>query len=298
MQIFGPSLGTDPIADAIEAEELGYSGVRVLDHLFCAINDGPINTFDHPLVVLGAAAAVTSEVLLTQTMLDVTRRHPTEVAQAIATLDRLSGGRAELGLGAGWYLPEHDAVGIELGRPGIRVERLIEALDIIRQMFTGQGVVDFDGDHFTAHVDTPWAPTVRTVPIVVGASRPRLVKAAARFADRLEILAPDPRPGDDFRLDADVLAGYLESARAVAADAGHPLDFSARVTLRFGDTPTDLSDPLTVTGSPDDVLSTVEHLASLGFSRLTVLPLTEEAEAWTRSHVAELRQIEPVPAPV
>lgn len=289
MEVFGPSLGADIVGEARAAEATGFSGVRVLDHLFCAINDGPINTFDHPLVALGAAAAVTEKIVLTQTMLDVTRRHPTEVAQAIATLDRLSGGRAELGLGAGWYLPEHEAVGISLGTPGTRVARLLEALNICRQMFTGGGRVDFDGDFYTAHVDVTWQPTVRTIPIVVGASRPRLIAAAGTYADRLEILAPDD--ADGFVLDADRLTTYMDKARASAAGAGHPIEFGSRVTLRLGGTSAHLARPLELGGTPDDVVDAVARLAALGFTRLTILPLDGPSADWVQGNVDTLKAV-------
>lgn len=289
MEVFGPSLGADVVGEARAAEAAGFSGVRVLDHLFCAINDGPVNTFDHPLVALGAAAAATDRVVLTQTMLDVTRRHPTEVAQAIATLDRLSGGRAELGLGAGWYLPEHDAVGIGLGTPGTRVRRLLEALAICRQMFTRSGRVDFDGEFYTAHVDVAWQPTVRTIPIVVGASRPRLIAAAGTYADRLEILAPDD--ADGFVLDADLLTTYMDSARASATVAGHPIEFGSRVTLRLGGTSAHVARPLELGGSADDVVDAVERLAALGFTRLTILPLDGPSADWVRANVDILRAV-------
>jgi alkanesulfonate monooxygenase SsuD/methylene tetrahydromethanopterin reductase-like flavin-dependent oxidoreductase (luciferase family) len=288
MEVFGPSLGADAVGEARAAEAAGFSGVRVLDHLFCAINDGPVNTFDHPLVALGAAAAVTNRIVLTQTMLDVTRRHPTEVAQAIATLDRLSGGRAELGLGAGWYLPEHNAVGISLGTPGTRVRRLLEALAICRQMFTHSGRVDFDGDFYTAHVDVAWQPTERTIPIVVGASRPRLIAAAGTYADRLEILAPDDA-GDGFVLDADRLTTYMDSARASATAAGHPIEFGSRVTLRLGGSSAHVARPLEIGGTPDDVVDAVERLAALGFTRLTILPLDGPSAAWVRDNVETLK---------
>lgn len=153
MQILGPSLDPDIVADARAAEAFGYAGIRVLGHLYCEISGGPINTFDHPLIALSAAATATDRVILTQTVLDVSRRHQTEVTQAIATLDRTSGGRAELGIGAGWYEPGRESIGFDLGAPGVRVERLLEGLVICRTMFDQQGRVDLDGTQFVANVD-------------------------------------------------------------------------------------------------------------------------------------------------
>ncbi|HEY8524783.1 MAG TPA: LLM class flavin-dependent oxidoreductase [Acidimicrobiales bacterium] len=181
---------------------------------FCALPGGPETPFDRPFVLLGAAAAATDRVVLTQTVLDVTRRHPTEVAQAVATLDRISGGRAELGLGTGWFEREHDAVGLPLGPPGVRVARPADTLAICRAMFDDDGCVDHAGPCYRARVDTPWAPTPHRPDIVVGASRPVLLRRAAELADRIEILAPTgPAPEREPPLAPDTLATRIEAAR-------------------------------------------------------------------------------------
>src|SRR5690606_17564101 len=124
MQVTGKALGFDPVAEATAAERAGYDGVRVVDHFFSGLAPEPPHAVSHALVGLGAAAVATSRVLLTQTMLAATMRHPAECAQAVATIDRVSGGRAELGLGAGWFRQEHEAMGLALGTPRDRVDRL------------------------------------------------------------------------------------------------------------------------------------------------------------------------------
>ncbi|QYG94043.1 LLM class flavin-dependent oxidoreductase [Iamia sp. SCSIO 61187] len=287
MQILGPALGGDPAAEAVAAEAAGFAGVRVLDHLFCALPGGPEQAFDHPFVALGAAAAVTERVVLTQTVLDVTRRHPTEVAQAAATLDRISSGRAELGLGTGWYEPEHTAVGAALGPPAARVDRLIEAAAVCRAMLDGDGRVDFAGRHVQAHVDVPWAPTPHPVPLVVGAARPVLQRRAAALVDRLEILSPIGLGPGERPPDLAVLAHRIDVARTVAAAAGRAIAFSARVTLEVGGR-ADPADALHLAGSPDDVVGAVADLARLGFDRLTVLPVDPSSQAWLARSVAHL----------
>lgn len=291
MQILGPALGGDPAAEALAAEAAGFAGVRVLDHLFCALPGRHDQHFDHPFVALGAAAAVTERVVLTQTVLDVTRRHPTEVAQAAATLDRISGGRAELGLGTGWYEPEHTAVGAPLGPPRERVDRLIEAAAVCRAMIDRDGQVDFAGRHVRAHVDVPWAPTPHPVPLVVGAARPVLQRRAAALVDRLEILSPIGLEPGERPPDLPVLADRIDVARSVAAAAGRAIAFSARVTLEVGGR-ADPSDALRLAGSPDDVVAAVADLARIGFDRLTVLPVDPSSQAWLARSVAVLAGVD------
>lgn len=294
MQILGPALGRDPVGEARAAEAAGYAAVRVLDHLFCALPGGPEEPFDHPFVALGAAAAATERVLLTQTVLDVTRRHPTEVAQAAATLDRVSCGRAELGLGTGWYGPEHDAVGIALGPPRERVDRLVEALAVCRAMLDGGGRVDFEGRHVRAHVEVPWAAAPHPIPLVVGAARPVLQRRAAALVDRLEILSPIAPGADERPPDLDVLADRLAVARVEAAAAGRSIAFSARCTLGLGGR-CDPADPLHLAGGPDDVGGAVADLAALGFDRLTVLPVDAASRAWLDTSVSELAAVDTAP---
>ena len=107
MKVFGRALGFDPVGDARTAEAAGFDGVRVIDHFFSGLAPHAPHPVSHALSGLAAAAVATDRVLLTETMLAAGMRHPAECAQAIATIDRISGGRAELGLGTGWYRPEH-----------------------------------------------------------------------------------------------------------------------------------------------------------------------------------------------
>src|SRR5512144_1578610 len=141
MEIIGKALGFDPVREALAAEQAGYDGVRVIDHFFSGIAPEPQRAVSHGIAGLAAAAAVTDRVLLTTTMLSAPIRHPVECAQAIATVDRISGGRAELGIGGGWNQAEFDAVGLVLGSPRDRVDRVVEAATICRRMFEQKGVV-------------------------------------------------------------------------------------------------------------------------------------------------------------
>src|SRR5262245_66064510 len=114
MLVLGRALAFDPANEARVAERTGYDGVRVINHFFSGIAPEPHRAVSHGIAGLAAAAAATDRVLLTTTMLSAPIRHPVECAQAIATIDRISGGRAELGIGGGWNRAEFEAVGIEL----------------------------------------------------------------------------------------------------------------------------------------------------------------------------------------
>src|SRR5215469_8242457 len=124
---------------ARKAEAVGCSTFVLSDHLigqYAAI----------PLLAVVAAA---SERLRVGTfVLNICLRHPAVLAQDLATLDVLSGGRLEIGLGAGWNKPEHDAIGIPFEPVGVRIKRLNEAIAILKRCF-GDGPFSFAGEHYT-----------------------------------------------------------------------------------------------------------------------------------------------------
>ena len=136
-----------------------------------------------PLVALTAAAMATD--LRVQTaVLGVDYRHPVLVHRMAATLDVLSEGRLELGLGAGWMRAEYDAAGIAYERPGVRIERLGEALAILKGLF-GPEPLTFKGEHYVVDglLGVP-APVQRPhPPLLVGGGGPRLLRLAGREAD-------------------------------------------------------------------------------------------------------------------
>jgi alkanesulfonate monooxygenase SsuD/methylene tetrahydromethanopterin reductase-like flavin-dependent oxidoreductase (luciferase family) len=150
MQIYGGALFWDPVREARDAEERGFDGVRVLDHFSAPLWPDSAYSVPHSLVTLGAAAAATSRVGLTQTMLCNTFRNPAEIAQAMSTLHRISGGRAELGLGAGWHRAEHEAFGYPFPSLTERFERLREAVTLCRTMLRDNGAISFEGRYYRA----------------------------------------------------------------------------------------------------------------------------------------------------
>ena len=115
-------------------------------------------------------------------------RHPLVLAKELATLDRLSGGRVEIGLGAGWMGSDYDQAGLSFDAPRDRVSRLEEAIRVIKG-FSGGGPVDFSGDHYTiaAHEMYPEFVQRPRPPILIVAGGPRMTRFAAAEADIIAI---------------------------------------------------------------------------------------------------------------
>src|SRR5215203_3381444 len=139
----------DRLADiAATAEESGFSSISMMDHLHQIANIGPHeNWMLEGNTVLAALAARTSRINLGLLVGGVTYRNPALVAKITTTIDVISGGRAVLGLGAAWFEGEHQAYGFDFPPLKERFERLEEALQITRAMFT-QPQVTFSGKHF------------------------------------------------------------------------------------------------------------------------------------------------------
>ncbi len=174
------SLGSieDPhelVAAASRAAELGYGGVTLPDHL-----DEQVG----PLVGLTAVAAACPDLTLTTLVLANDYRHPAVLAKEIASLDRFSGGRVELGIGAGWMTADYERAGIPLDRPGVRIARLAEALDVLDGCFA-EGPFDHSGEHYTIRgLDSRPRPARRPRPrLLVAGGGPRILALAARRAD-------------------------------------------------------------------------------------------------------------------
>jgi len=172
---------------ASRAEELGFDSVWISDHFFYsfaryAADPSPIASLE-PLTTLAGIAARTERVRIGALVLCAAFRHPALLAKAATTLDRLSGGRFDLGLGAGWLAEEFEAFGVRFGSPGERFAILEDTLRATRELLSGEAVT-FQGATVTLR-DAVLRPTPeRPVPILVGGKGgPRLLRAAARWAD-------------------------------------------------------------------------------------------------------------------
>jgi alkanesulfonate monooxygenase SsuD/methylene tetrahydromethanopterin reductase-like flavin-dependent oxidoreductase (luciferase family) len=175
----------ETLALALAAEADGWDGFWYADHYMPNTDDDAVT--DGPALecwsVLAAIAATVPRLRLGSLVAPTTVHHPALIAKRAATIDRISGGRLVLGLGAGWQVNEHTAYGIELFAPKERVDRFAEAIEIVRTMLAG-GRTTFAGQHFTM-TDAPCepGPIQSPLPILVGTGSPRMLRITARFAD-------------------------------------------------------------------------------------------------------------------
>jgi alkanesulfonate monooxygenase SsuD/methylene tetrahydromethanopterin reductase-like flavin-dependent oxidoreductase (luciferase family) len=176
------------LAHAQRAETLGFDSLWLSDHLFLDIGKYG-GSFERqgiyePLVTLAALSrAVTRPRLGTLVACEVLR--PASVlAKVLATLDRITGGRLDVGLGAGWYEPEYEAVGVAFPPPAERLARLAEAVEIVRGLLPG-GPFTLEGRYHRADgaVNRPPALQKPRPPVFVGGKGDRLIQLAAEHAD-------------------------------------------------------------------------------------------------------------------
>ncbi|GAA2278612.1 LLM class F420-dependent oxidoreductase [Nonomuraea roseoviolacea subsp. roseoviolacea] len=201
---------------AEKARRLEGSGFDVLlapDHLV-----GPRFA---PVAALTAAACATTRLRVGTLVFANDFRHPAVLAKETATLDLLSDGRLEVGLGTGWMAGDYVSAGLPLDPPGVRVERLAEALAVLRGLW-GDGPFTFEGAHYRVRgLDQRPKPVSRPHPrLLLGAGGPRMLRLAAREADVVHLTTrvrgdgsgPDERDGG--------LAAYLDKLRTVREAAG------------------------------------------------------------------------------
>ncbi|HET8931771.1 MAG TPA: TIGR03621 family F420-dependent LLM class oxidoreductase, partial [Acidimicrobiales bacterium] len=167
------------VADVVDvarrAEDLGYYALTIADHLDTQVG---------PLTTLAAAAQATTTMRVGTLVLANDYRHPVVLAKEIASLDQLSEGRVIFGLGAGWAVDDYRQAGIAMDRPGVRIDRLTEALDVFDAWFSGEPV-DHDGTHYQVHgiVGAP-EPVQRPRPtLLLGGGGKRMLSLAAKRAD-------------------------------------------------------------------------------------------------------------------
>ncbi|MFZ6004019.1 MAG: LLM class F420-dependent oxidoreductase [Actinomycetota bacterium] len=179
IQCRGPADPQGWPALARKVEDLGWSTLTVADHL-----DDQLA----PIPALMSAAAATTTLRVGTMVLANDYRHPVVVAKEAATLDVLTGGRFELGIGAGWMTSDYESAGIPLERAGLRIDRLSEALTVLRGLWA-DGSFSFEGDHYRiSDLDgTPQPLTPGGPRIVIGGGGERVLRLAAQTADVIAV---------------------------------------------------------------------------------------------------------------
>ena len=211
-----PSGGTNWAERARRVEQLGYSMLVVPDHFR-----------DHlaPVPALVAAALATTRLRVGSLVFSNDFRHPAVLAKEAATIDVLSSGRFELGLGGGWLRAEYDQAGIPFDAPGTRIERLEEAVTIIKGLLAGERVT-FAGRHYTiADLEGRPTPVQRPhPPIAIGGGGRRTLSLAAREASIVGLVPRARRDGSGLDLSDLSDAATREKLEWVRSAAGAGFD--------------------------------------------------------------------------
>lgn len=250
----------------------GYSTLFVPDHFV-----------DHPLaptVALAHAAALTTSLRIGSLVLGNDYKHPVVLAREMATLDRLSNGRLELGIGAGWMTADYDKAGMQLDPPGTRIARLAESITILKGLFA-PGAFSFSGEHYTVtDLDGDPKPVQQPVPFCIGGGGPKILALAAREADIVGVNA-NLRGGVGDSADAvsslTAAATDAKIARLRAAAGGRYDDLEIQtlvgftlltadsasivdmIAANFGVTPDDARmAPVTLVGTEDEIVDLLE----------------------------------------
>jgi probable F420-dependent oxidoreductase len=173
-------------------ETLGYDTFLIRDHFVPDFFGDQLA----PLPALMAAAAATTTLRVGTLVLDNDYRHPVMLAKEAATLDQLSGGRLELGLGAGWLRREYDVAGMPYDSAGVRISRLDEALRVIKGLWDA-GPFCFQGEHYRVDgIDSYPKPAQQPRPeILIGGGKPRMLRLAGRHADIVGFLTTSVASG-------------------------------------------------------------------------------------------------------
>ena len=264
------------------AEDLGYSHVRILDHVLGAVPEKhpqvPQFPYTHesyihePFTLMAYLAAVTSRIGLTTGILILPQRQTALVAKQAAEVDLLSGGRLRLGIGVGWNPVEYEALGVDFASRGRRCE---EQIEVLRRLWTEE-VIDYHGQyHDITHAGINPLPVQRPIPIWIGAGRsaaPTPPNAAVRRIGRLAdgyfpMFAPDA--GGQAILNR--IRRQAELAGRDPADVG----FEGRVTI-------------TADNNPEDWLTELRYWEAMGATHIAA---GRRGAATADDHIDAIRRL-------
>ncbi len=178
-------------AQAHAADRSGFDTVLLMDHFYQLPMLGPPENYMlECYTTLGALARETKNVRLSSLVTGNTYRNPTLLAKIVTALDVVSNGRAQLGIGAGWFEFEHDSLGFEFGTFTDRFEKLEEALQIILPMLRGERP-SLDGKHYTVNDAINQPPPVSRIPVMIGGSgEKKTLRMVAQYADESNLTSP------------------------------------------------------------------------------------------------------------
>jgi F420-dependent oxidoreductase-like protein len=233
------------------AEASGFEALFRSDHyesLGGSPNRGSLDAWG----TINALAALTTKIKLGTLVSPVTFRHPSVLARNVVTADHVSGGRVELGMGAGWHEGEHRSFGFPFDTTRDRFDRLAEQIEIVSRSWDDEPF-DFDGRFYRLEqCDAQPKPTRRPNLIVGGGAQPRGAALAARWADEYNTVCPTAEKARERKQRID--AACLQAGR-------DPIPFSAMIPLE---------------GSPDELIGRLRGLAEAGVERVMLQHLAHE----------------------
>jgi probable F420-dependent oxidoreductase len=268
---------------ARELEDLGYSTLFVPDHFHSGLG---------PITAMATAAAVTTRLHVAPLVLACDFRHPAVLAKELASIDLLSDGRLEVGLGAGYNPLDYSRSGITMDGPGVRVSRLIEYVAVLRLLFAG-GEVDFHGEYFHLEhaLGVPVPASEAGPPILVAGGGPRLLRFAGESADIVGVNPSTAAGRDNPATLRDALPGSIDAKvdllRAAAGDRFDSLELNAWISVAaVTDRPHDIAERMAMFGecSVDEVLASPIVLA--GTTTEIIDRLVERRARWGYSYIA------------
>jgi F420-dependent oxidoreductase-like protein len=246
-----------------DADQGGLDSLWVMDHFF---QIPVVGEADEPMLegysAQAFAAGISERISLGTLVTGVTYRHPGVLVKTVTTLDVLSGGRAWLGIGAGWYEREHRALGVPFPPVSERFERLEETLQIAQQMWSGV-VGPYEGKHYQL-AETLCQPMPLSTPhpriMIGGGGEQKTLRLVARYADACNLFA---MPGEEGLA---TLSHTLDVLRVHCEAEGRPFEAIEKTVL--GPAPLRAEHPRAM--SPDAVPAFVEQLEGLGIDHYIV----------------------------
>ncbi|GAB1509513.1 TIGR03560 family F420-dependent LLM class oxidoreductase [Actinophytocola sp. KF-1] len=248
-------------------EEAGVTHLSVMDHYFQMEQVLPAtDPMLEGYTTLGFLAAHTSTVRLGLLVTGVTYRHPGLLAKIVSTLDVLSGGRAELGIGAAWYEREHRGLGVPFPSTAERFERLEETLRICRQMWDQDNDGPFEGKHYQLAETLCHPAPISKPPILIGGGgEKKTLRLVAQYADACNLFTPSP---EDVAHKLDVLRRHCD-------DVGRDYDSIEKTANLYG--------PIT-----DTFVDDAATYAKLGIETMIVMPPGDTPAKYVDEVVAPL----------
>ena len=265
-------------AQAVEADTSGFDTLLVMDHFYqLPVLGEPDEPMIECYTLLSALAQHTSTVQLSALVTGNTYRNPTLLAKTVTALDLVSGGRAVLGIGAGWFELEHDALGYEFGTFTDRFEKLEEALQIIIGMLRGERPT-LDGKHYRVREAINSPAPLHPIPIMIGGGgEKKTLRMVAEYADESNLIcAPD-----EIGRKLEALAGHCERLGRPRSEITVTVQTTACIAPTHEQAQRELDEYLArnpaaarraapIVGSPDEVAERYAELKNTGVDGFTV----------------------------